>query len=155
MQNPVGEIHERPVRVGDVLNDAWRHVANLVTHLLVLSFSFDIITMPRLPALCGANDLHGAVDHSGLNHAELLGRGTAHVNNASLLERASVVNAHIDAFAVGGVGNPDHGAERECPVRARHLSLVILLAAGGGPAVELVSIIRGLPLFDLAGRLFR
>ena len=97
-----------------------------------------------------ANDLNGAVDDTGRNHVEFIGGGTRYVHNASLLKRSAVVDTHIDALAVGCVGDSEHGAEGKGTVGTGHLGFVVLLAAGCCFAMELVGIVRCLPFVDLA-----
>ena len=60
-------------------------------------------------------ELEGLDPHArqpAADHVERLGRGPGEVDDAVGLEGTTVVDADLDAEAVGEVGHPQHGAER-------------------------------------------
>jgi hypothetical protein len=103
-------------------------------------------------------DLYGRVDHleahrhrAGPNHAQHARRGIREVDDATVDERAAIVDANLDGAAVREARHHGARAERQRLMCRRELVLVVDLAVRGALAVEAGSIPGGdalLPAVD-------
>ncbi|MNT14485.1 hypothetical protein D3C72_1494940 [compost metagenome] len=77
-----------------------------------------------------------------LGITELLRRGIGQVDDAVRIERPTVVHPQDHAAAVGQVGHPHVGRQRQGLVRRAHAVQVVQLAVGGVLAMELGAVPR-------------
>ena len=82
--------------------------------------------------------------------AQLDRGGVAEVDDAALVERAAVVDPHHHRAAVVEVGHPREAGQRQGLVGGGEGVHVVHLLAGGAATVELVAVIGGQALLDVA-----